>query len=155
MKIHLVAIGKTKEKYLIKGLELYRKRLKHYVKLEYTEWPGVKQWSSSEELKQKEAEYILSKLNPLDNLVLLDECGVMKSSKQMAHLIESWQVNQRGTVWIIIGGAFGFSEKIKSKADLLLSLSKMTFTHQMIRLFILEQLYRAFSITRGEKYHNA
>lgn len=154
MKIHLLAIGKTKEKYLVKGLDLYQKRLQHYVKFEYTEWAGVKQFSSEFELQKKEADYILSKLGPHDYLVLLDERGQMKSSLEFSKVIESWQMKIRGTVWIVIGGAFGFSDEMKNEAQLQLSLSKMTFTHQMIRLFIMEQIYRAFTIIRGEKYHN-
>lgn len=154
MKIHLLAIGKTKEKYLVKGLELYRKRLQHYVKFEYTEWSGVKQSSSETELQKKEADYVLNKLDIHDYLVLLDERGQLKSSLEFSKVIENWQMKVRGTVWIVIGGAFGFSDEIKKKAHLQLSLSKMTFTHQMIRLFIMEQIYRAYTIIRGEKYHN-
>ena len=155
MEIHLFTIGKTKEKYLQKGIDIYLDRLKHYVKLNYAEWSGIKKSSSPKQLLEEEGDYILSKLRNQDYLVLLDEGGKTYTSEGLAQLIETWQIKMRGRIWIVVGGAYGFSKKVKQRADLLLSLSKLTFTHQMVRLFVLEQIYRAFTIIKGEKYHNA
>ena len=157
MRIQLLVIGKTAEGYLREGIAVYEKRLRRYpypFSLEVV--PDVKFGGkmSEEVLKKHEAEALLGKINPEDTVILLDERGRQRSSPQLAEFIEE-QVH-RGTrrLVFVIGGAFGFGEAVYDRADGQLSLSKMTFTHQMIRLFIVEQLYRAMTILRNEGYHN-
>lgn len=154
MKILLLSIGKTKEKYLQKGIEEYLSRLKHYTSFEYKEWAGAKMKSDPELLKNLEAEWVFKQLNPTDKLILLDENGKEFTSRKFAAELEHWLVHTPGKVVFVIGGAYGFSDKLKEQAHFLLSLSNMTFSHQMIRIFILEQIYRAFTILKGESYHN-
>ena len=155
MKIELWVVGKTAFKYLEEGIVLYEKRLKHYTSFELVVLPDVKNPPlSTEALKMKEGELILNKLTKDDVLVLLDENGKHQTSMAFSKFIENQQINSTKRLVFQIGGAFGFSEAVYQRANFKLSLSKMTFSHQMIRLFFVEQLYRAFTIVRGEKYHN-
>jgi 23S rRNA (pseudouridine1915-N3)-methyltransferase len=155
MKIELWVIGKTDFDYLKQGIVLYEKRLKHYVPYEMVVLNDVKNPPLSiEALKIKEGEVILSKIQKDDFLILLDENGVQWTSVDFSHFIEKKQVDSVKRLVFQIGGAYGFSEAVYQRANMKMSLSKMTFSHQMIRLFFVEQLYRAFTIVKGEKYHN-
>jgi 23S rRNA (pseudouridine1915-N3)-methyltransferase len=155
MKIELWVIGKTDFDYLKQGIVLYEKRLKHYAPYEMVVLNDVKNPPLSiEALKTKEGEVILGKIQKDDFLILLDENGVHWTSVDFSHFIEKKQVDSVKRLVFQIGGAYGFSEAVYQRANLKMSLSKMTFSHQMIRLFFVEQLYRAFTIIKGEKYHN-
>lgn len=154
MQISVWAIGKTQDKYLREGMEKYQMRLHHYTKWLYEEFKDVKPSSVSEETTKREAEMILSRLRPEDFLILLDERGKEMTSKGFADYIERHQNQSTRHIVLLIGGAFGHHQIIRDRAQGLISLSKMTFSHQMIRLFLLEQVYRAFTIIRNEKYHN-
>lgn len=154
MKISILAIGKTSEKYLKDGIDVYLSRLKHYVSsLEYTELKDIK-ISDVTQLKINEGNEFLKHISKDDVLILLDEKGSPYTSVEFANFIEKLQVNSVKKLVFIIGGAFGFSDVIYERANHKLSLSKLTFSHQMIRLFFTEQLYRAYTIIKGEKYHN-
>lgn len=154
MKITLLCIGKTNEKYLEEGIKIYLKRLPHYIGFEYKELKDVKNFSGSDDLIKKEAEVILSNIATDDYIVLLDEKGKQYKSTEFANYIDKHSIKSTKRLVFIIGGAFGFSDVIYKRANEKISLSAMTFSHQMVRLFILEQLYRAFTIIKGEKYHN-
>lgn len=155
MKIELWVIGKTAFKYLDEGIAVYEKRLKHYVNFDLVVLPDVKNPPlSTEALKTKEGELILNKLQKDDLLILLDENGKHLTSIDFSKFIENQQINATKRIIFQIGGAYGFSEAVYARANQKMSLSKMTFSHQMIRLFFVEQLYRAFTILKGEKYHN-
>lgn len=155
MNIEFWYIGKTADKYLKQGIEIYKRRLKHYTNFSEVGIPDVKRKYKPEELKQKEAEYILNNLKNEDYLILLDEKGKMFTSEEFADKIANLQIQSRKKVIFLVAGAYGADFALKERADLLLSLSSMTFSHQMIRLFFVEQLYRAFTILRNEKYHNS
>jgi 23S rRNA (pseudouridine1915-N3)-methyltransferase len=154
MKVALLWVGKTNEAYLKEGMTIYAKRLKHYVSTEVIEIKDIKKFSDQDDLKDKEGKEILNKLKPEDFVVLLDEKGKSLTSVGFSKLLSKHQVNGTRRMVFIIGGAFGFSVELYDRADQLLSLSAMTFSHQMIRLFFYEQIYRAFTIIRNEKYHN-
>ena len=155
MKVELWMIGKTDFDYLKSGIVLYEKRLKHYVPFETIVIPDVKNAPlSKNDLKTKEGELILNKIQKEDLLILLDENGKMMTSIEFSSFIEKKQVDGVKRIVFQIGGAFGFSDAVYQRANMLLSFSKMTFSHQMIRLFFVEQLYRAYTIIKGEKYHN-
>lgn len=156
MKIKLIAIGKTDEQFLEEGIEKYLKRLKHYHPVEFIIIPDVKGGGklSAENLKETEGKLILQKVQEGDHLVLLDDKGKHYTSPEFAAYLQK-KLNAITTNLIfVIGGAFGFSTEVYNRANDKLSLSKMTFSHQMVRLFFTEQLYRGFSILRGEKYHH-
>ncbi|MFZ6050867.1 23S rRNA (pseudouridine(1915)-N(3))-methyltransferase RlmH [Halocola ammonii] len=156
MKIQLIAVGKTAFPYLKQGMEIYLNRLKHYGKFEYLEIPDVKQgknWTS-EQVKQTEGKKILDKVEAGDRLVLLDENGKAYTSRQFAKYFQQWFLSGEKKLVFVIGGAFGFSDEVYARSNGKVSLSKMTFSHQMIRLFALEQIYRAQTILKGESYHN-
>jgi 23S rRNA (pseudouridine1915-N3)-methyltransferase len=137
-------------------MEIYQNRLKHYGKFEYTELPDIKQSKSwtSEQVKQAEGKRILEQVAPGDRLVLMDENGKGYTSRQFAKYFQQWFLSGEKKLVLVIGGAFGFSEEVYARSNGKISLSKMTFSHQMIRLFALEQIYRAQSILKGESYHN-
>ena len=155
MKVEFWYIGKTNEKYLTQGMSIFEKRLSHYCKFKSICLKDVKPGQNSNETKMREFDLIINKLSASDYLVLLDEIGETYSSERFAKVIEKLQLNPSKRVIFLVAGAFGAHELLQKRADKLLSLSKMTFSHQMIRLFFLEQLYRAFTIIRNEKYHNA
>jgi 23S rRNA (pseudouridine1915-N3)-methyltransferase len=155
MKVELWLIGKTDAAYLKDGIAVYAKRLQHYTAFDITVLPDVKITNlSPDNLKDKEGQFILQKIQNDDYLILLDERGALMTSLQFADFIEKKQLASIKRVVFLVGGAFGFSALVYQRANAQISLSKMTFSHQMIRLFFVEQLYRAFTILRGEKYHN-
>lgn len=154
MKIKVIWTGKTSKSYLEKGINIYLKRLKHYCKIENIEIKDIKKFSSKADLKEKEAQEVLKKITTDDFLILLDEKGKCYSSIAWSKVLEQYQIQGKKSIAFVIGGAFGFDESIYKRAGGLLSLSEMTFSHQMIRLFFVEQLYRAFTIIKNEKYHN-
>lgn len=154
MKIALLVIGKTNEKYLESGIEIYQKRLKHYTNFEIITLPDVKGISESKVLIEKEADQFLKQIKEDDFLILCDERGQMITSVELSELLSKRMSESRKKIVILVGGAFGVSAEIRKRADYILSFSKFTFSHQMIRLFITEQVYRAFTILKNEKYHN-
>ena len=156
MKISLLCISKTTEAYLQEGIRIYENRLQHYCKYQRTEIPDLKNSKnlSFDQQKQKEAELILAKISPSDFVVLLDENGKELDSVQFSKELNKWMNQSTAHVVFVIGGPYGFHASVYERANLKLSLSKLTFSHQMVRLFFTEQLYRAFSILRGEPYHH-
>lgn len=156
MKIEFWYIGKSTPSFINDGINMYEKRLKHYIPYSSHCFPNIKKGDklSANELKIKESEMLLAKLTSKDYLVLLDEHGKEYRSLEFADQIEKWTVNIPGRIVFIIGGAFGFSQELLAKANKKISLGKGTYSHQLIRIMFLEQLYRAFTIIRGEKYHN-
>jgi 23S rRNA (pseudouridine1915-N3)-methyltransferase len=156
MKIKLLAIGKTDNKQLIQLIDEYQKRLKHYIKFEFDIINDIKNAKNLSELqqKEKEGELILNKISNTDVLVLLDDKGKQFSSIEFSKYLQKKMNAGTKQLVFVIGGPYGFSEAIYKKAKEQLSLSKMTFSHQMIRLFIVEQIYRGFTILRNEPYHH-
>jgi 23S rRNA (pseudouridine1915-N3)-methyltransferase len=153
MKFILIHVGKTTEDYLKEGISIYLKRLQHYVPVTEVIVQPSKEKDRSKSLAEEERA-IVQKISPGDLLVVLDEKGKEISSVQLAGTIEKWMVQGKGRIVFITGGAFGISHDLKNKANMILSLSKLTFTHQMVRLILTEQLYRAMTITRNEGYHH-
>jgi len=156
MKIVLLTIGKTSEKYLIEGIAQYQKRLKHYTQFEMLEIPNLKNAKnfSNAEIIKKEGELILKQLQNSDHLVLLDDKGKDFTSPKYAQKLQQWMLSGKKGVVFVVGGAYGFSEQVYKRGNEKISLSKMTFSHQMVRLFFVEQLYRAFTILNNEPYHH-
>lgn len=156
MKITLLTVGKTDVKWVREGLELYSSRLVHYIPFSLVEIPELKNVSalSQDQIKSREGELILKHLKPADELVLLDEHGRELRSVEFAEFIEGRLSRSSRDLVFVIGGAYGFSGDVYSRADSKISLSKMTFSHQMVRTIFAEQLYRAFTIMRGEPYHH-
>lgn len=156
MNIKLLAIGKTDSTALQQLISEYEKRLSHYVKFELLVIPDVKNSKSlTEELqKSKEGEIILKNIEPQHELILLDEKGKEFSSVQFSEYIQKKMNTGIKQVTFVIGGPYGFSKEVYGRANEKISLSKLTFSHQMIRLFFVEQLYRAFTILRNEPYHH-
>lgn len=155
MRITLLTVGKTDVEWVRKGLELYCGRLEHYVPFSLVEIPELKKVSAltKDQIKSREGELILEKLRPGDDAVLLDEHGKEFSSMEFSSYISRKMTSGRDLVFII-GGAYGFSQAVYDRADSKISLSRMTFSHQMVRTIFTEQLYRAFTILRGEPYHH-
>lgn len=156
MRIKLISIGKTNEKYLQEGILEYRKRLRKYAQLEWVELPNIRKSVklSANELKLKEGEVILKEVKDRDRVFLLDENGLHYSSREFAKFLNKQFTHFSGDLVFVVGGAYGFSEEVMKRSEGKVSLSKMTFSHQMIRVFFAEQVYRAFTILRGEPYHN-
>ena len=156
MTIKLLAIGKTDSHELQNLIEDYQKRLGFYVKFEFDILPDLKNTKNltEDQEKQKEGELILSKLNPSDVLILLDENGKQTDSVGFSNYLQKHMNSGIKQLVFVIGGPYGFSQEMYNKANGKLSLSKMTFSHQMVRLFVIEQLYRAFTILRNEPYHH-
>jgi 23S rRNA (pseudouridine1915-N3)-methyltransferase len=152
----LLTVGKTDVKWVKEGLDLYVSRLKHYVPFSVVEIPELKKVSSltHQQIKEKEGELILKQVGPSDTLVLMDEHGREYRSLEFAEFIEKQMASGAKNVIFTIGGAYGFSEEVYQRANLKISLSKMTFSHQMVRAIFAEQLYRAFTILKGEPYHH-
>jgi 23S rRNA (pseudouridine1915-N3)-methyltransferase len=138
-------------------MAIYENRLQHYCKFQRIEIPDLKNSKnlSFDQQKQKEAELILAKISNTDFVVLLDENGKEFSSVQFSNELNKWMNQSISKVVFVIGGPYGFDEQIYKRANLKISLSKLTFSHQMVRLFFTEQLYRAFSILKGEPYHHS
>ena len=156
MKIVLLAIGKTNEQYLIEGISQYQKRLKHYIQFEMLEIPNIKKAKSfsNTELMKRQGELILKQLQSSDHLVLLDDKGKYFTSLKLSEKLQSWMLSGKKRLVFVIGGAYGFSEDVYARGDEKLSLSKMTFSHQMVRLFFVEQIYRGYTILNNEPYHH-
>lgn len=156
MKITLLTVGKTDRDWVRQGLELYISRLKHYIPFSLVEIPELKNVSalSTEQIKVKEGELILKNIRPGDDLILMDERGKMQTSTEFAKFLQD-KISYIGKdIIFVIGGAYGFSQAVYERANSKISLSKMTFSHQMVRAIFAEQLYRAFTIMRGEPYHH-
>jgi 23S rRNA (pseudouridine1915-N3)-methyltransferase len=151
----LIAIGKTDEAFLVEGIEKYLKRLKHYVSFEIMVLNDVKTGKklNIELQKEQEGRAILEKVQSNETLILLDENGKEFTSVGFANFLQK-KLNAGNNLIFVIGGPFGFSTEVYQRADAQLALSKLTFSHQMVRLFFVEQLYRAFTIIKGEKYHH-
>jgi 23S rRNA (pseudouridine1915-N3)-methyltransferase len=155
MKVECWAIGKTNEKYLEAGIEIFEKRLKRYLPFEFIIIPDAKIKTTDGNLqKQEEAKIILTKLHSDDFLVLLDESGLEFTSVEFAKWMEKRLASSQRRLIFLIGGAFGFSPEVYARANAQMSLSRMTFSHQMVRVFFLEQTYRAMTILKNEPYHN-
>jgi len=156
MKIKLIAIGKTDNKQLMQLIEEYHKRLAHYVKFELKIIPDIKNAKNLSESQQKEKEgaLILKELVATDHLLLLDEKGREFRSLEFSRFLQKKMNAGIKQLVFVIGGPYGFSDAVYKKAQGKVSLSKMTFSHQMIRLFMVEQLYRAFTILKNEPYHH-
>lgn len=156
MKIKLLAIGKTDNKQLIQLISEYQNRLKHYIKFEIEMIPDIKNVKnlSTSQQKEKEGESILRKLQNTDQLILLDDKGSEFTSIEFSKYLQKKMNSGIKQLVLVIGGPYGFSETVYKKSTGKISLSKMTFSHQMIRLFIVEQLYRAFTILKNEPYHH-
>lgn len=156
MKIVLLSVGKTNIDFIREGIDDYLKRLKFYVKFENIELNVLKNSKnlSKNELLKKEAELILSNISDSDFVINLDEKGRVISSSEFAKQISKYRIMSKKKIVFIIGGAYGFSEEIYSRSNDSISLSSMTFSHQMVRLFFVEQLYRSFTILNNESYHH-
>lgn len=156
MKIKLLAIGKTDDKQLQQLIANYENRLKHYIKFELSILSDIKNVKNLSEAQQKEKEgqLILKQLQPSDVLVLLDEKGTMHRSVEFAQYLQKKMNSGIKQLVFAIGGPYGFSKDVYQKSQGKISLSKMTFSHQMVRLFMIEQLYRGFTILKNEPYHH-
>lgn len=156
MEIKLITVGKTDVKWVREGLELYASRLKHYIPFSVVEIPELKKVSAltQAQIKEKEGELILKLTGPQDLLVLLDEHGHEFRSLEFADHLQKLLSRGAKSLVFVIGGAYGFSEAVYNRSYERISLSRMTFSHQMVRTIFAEQLYRAFTILKGEPYHH-
>ncbi|MBO5498138.1 MAG: 23S rRNA (pseudouridine(1915)-N(3))-methyltransferase RlmH [Bacteroidales bacterium] len=156
MKITLLTVGKTDKDWVRQGLDIYVSRLKHYIPFSIVEIPELKNAAamSKEQIKTKEGELILKNIRSTDDVILLDERGKEFSSVELAKIIQDKISYVGKDIVYVIGGAYGFSDAVYQRADSKLSLSRMTFSHQMVRAIFAEQIYRAFTIMRGEPYHH-
>lgn len=156
MKLKIVAIGKTHKSFLVDGENEYLKRIKKYVAIEKIEIPDLKNAKklTFNQIKDKEGKLLLAKLEPHSLVVLLDEKGKEFTSMQFSKWIQDKMNKGYKNIIFLIGGAYGFSEEVYNVSNAKLSLSKMTFSHQMIRMLFTEQVYRAFSILNNEPYHH-
>lgn len=156
MKITLILNGKTEDDYIVKGFSVYENRLKHYISFETIVIPALKNTKalSIEQQKQKEGELINKHIQSADKLILLDENGKEYNSIGFSDFIQKEMNSGIKNLVFVVGGPYGFSEAIYKRANGKLSLSKMTFSHQMVRLFFVEQLYRAMTILKNEPYHH-
>ncbi|MFN8273452.1 MAG: 23S rRNA (pseudouridine(1915)-N(3))-methyltransferase RlmH [Flavobacteriaceae bacterium] len=156
MNIKLLAIGKTDQNHLQTLIDDYAKRLSHYIKFDLEVIPDIKNVKnlSEQQQKEKEGELILTKIGSSDQMVLLDENGKSFSSVEFSTELQKKMNSGIKTLVFVIGGPYGFSEAVYQQAQGKISLSKMTFSHQMVRLFFVEQLYRGFTILRNEPYHH-
>ncbi|WP_298556236.1 23S rRNA (pseudouridine(1915)-N(3))-methyltransferase RlmH [uncultured Algibacter sp.] len=156
MTIALITIGKTDNKQLTSLIDDYIKRLGHYIKFNLDVIPDIKKSKNLSEAqqKQKEGELILNKIKPTDTLILLDENGKQYDSLLFSSYLQKHMNSGIKRLVFVIGGPYGFSDEVYKKANGKISLSKMTFSHQMIRLFFIEQVYRGFTILRNEPYHH-
>ncbi|MGL5895266.1 MAG: 23S rRNA (pseudouridine(1915)-N(3))-methyltransferase RlmH [Bacteroidales bacterium] len=156
MKITLLVIGKTTERYFIDAIAEYQKRLKFYIPFELEIIPELKNTKglTFEQQKEKEADLLLAKFQTGDSVVLLDERGQTYSSMEFATYIEKQMHQVSKRLVFVVGGPYGFSQRIYDRANGKISLSKMTFSHQMVRLFFVEQIYRAMTILNNEPYHH-
>ena len=156
MKITLLTMGRTDVAWVREGLMLYVSRLKHYLPFVLNELPELKNASSlsRDQIRRKEGELLLAQLGPSDEVILLDEKGREYRSLEFASFIEGRMLGGGRDIVFVVGGAYGFSDAVYDRADGKVSLSKMTFSHQMVRTVFAEQLYRAMTIIKGEPYHH-
>ncbi|MBO7428483.1 MAG: 23S rRNA (pseudouridine(1915)-N(3))-methyltransferase RlmH [Paludibacteraceae bacterium] len=156
MRITLLTVGKTNDLSFKNAISEYQKRLKFYISFDIEEIPSPKNTKNLTEdnQKQKEGELILKYLQPEDEVVLLDDKGAEYTSKQFASYIEKKSASGLKRLVFVVGGPYGFSQEVYQRANDKVSLSRMTFSHQMVRLVFTEQLYRAMTIIRGEPYHH-
>lgn len=156
MKIKLLTIGATPKNYLFEGELVFDKRINNYVAFEKVEIPDLKRVKnlSKEQIKNEEGKLILQKIQSSDTVVLLDERGKELRSMDFAEWLQQIMNQGPKQLVFVVGGPYGFSDEVYTRANRKLSLSQMTFSHQMIRLFFMEQLYRAFSILKNEPYHH-
>lgn len=156
MKITLIVVGKTDNRHLVQLIDDYKKRLSFYISFEMEVIPDIKKAKNLSEANQKksEGEEILKRITPADEVVLLDENGKTFTSEGFSDLLQKKMNSGLKNLIFVIGGPYGFSDEVYARAQSKLSLSSMTFSHQMIRLFFTEQLYRAFTILRNEPYHH-
>lgn len=156
MKLTLLVVGKTDDKYIKEGMERYAKRLKHYVDFNFEIIPNIKKAKNTtiDLQKIKEGEQILSKWSPAKEFHLFDENGKTYTSREFAEFLNKKMVSGLKELVFVIGGPYGFSDEVYQKAESKISLSRMTFSHQLARLLCMEQLYRAFTILKGEPYHH-
>lgn len=156
MNVRLVVVAKTDEKYLQEGIDVYVKRLKHYVNFEMVVIPALKDTKNSSpgDIKDREGQLIIRQLEKSDVNILLDEHGREFTSVGFSQYLQKQMNSGIRTLTFVVGGAYGFSQQVFDRCNGKISLSQMTFSHQMIRLFFVEQLYRAFTILKGEPYHN-
>lgn len=157
MEIELITVGKSSIPFVVEGTAEYIKRLKHYITFRITSLPDVKRVSSLTESRQREmeGESILARLQTSDFVALLDERGREFTSVEFSQFIEKRMVAGSRRLVFVVGGPYGFSQQVYDRADTKISLSRMTFNHEMVRLFFVEQVYRAMTILRGEPYHHA
>ena len=155
MRINLICIGKTDDKEIVSLMKYYLPRLPKHWNFELMEIPDVKNAKNltPDQLKKEEAKLFQNNIDASDLVIILDEKGKQFTSREFSEKIDFWMGNSVKKIHFLVGGAYGFSEEIYNRANEKISLSKMTFTHQMIRLLLIEQIYRAFKISRGEKYH--
>ncbi|MCR4773656.1 MAG: 23S rRNA (pseudouridine(1915)-N(3))-methyltransferase RlmH [Prevotella sp.] len=155
MKTELILVGKTVNKHFIAGINDYAERISHYMPFSITTIPELKNTKSlsEEQQKEREGELILKLIQPSDTVVLLDEHGAEMRSIEYAKWLQHKQQTARRLIYVI-GGPYGFSKAVYDRANEKISLSKMTFSHQMVRLIFTEQLYRACTIIKGEPYHH-
>lgn len=156
MKIAIIAVGKTSTDYVARGVDEFIKRSNRYISVELSVIPDIKTSKAltEESQKQQEGKAILAAMQPGDIVILLDEHGKELTSREFSALIERRMVQGIKRLVFVIGGPYGFSKEVYDRADSKLSLSRMTFTHEMVRLFFTEQIYRAMTIMRGEPYHH-
>ncbi len=156
MQIKILVVGKTSDRYLQDGIALYERRLRHYLPYQMQVVPDLKQTKhlTVAQQQQQEGEKLLRQVGDRDFLILLDERGRAYRSLELADYLQQQMLASRPQLSFAIGGAYGFSEAVYARADAQLSLSPLTFSHQMIRLLLVEQLYRALTILRGEPYHH-
>ncbi|MDP9954561.1 23S rRNA (pseudouridine1915-N3)-methyltransferase [Epilithonimonas hungarica] len=156
MRINLICIGKTDDKEIVSLIKYYLPRIPKHWNFELIEIPDVKNAKnlSSDQLKKEEAKLFHNQIDSSDLVILLDEKGKQFTSREFSEKIDFWMGSSVKKINILIGGAYGFSDEIYQRANEKISLSKMTFTHQMIRLFFVEQIYRASTILQGKPYHN-
>ena len=156
MKITLLTVGKTDKDWVKQGIDIYASRMKHYFPFSIVEIPELKNVSSlsQDQIKTKEGELILKNVKPTDDMILLDERGREFSSMEFAKALKD-KISYTGKdIVFVIGGAYGFSDAVRQRSNSKISLSRMTFSHQMVRAIFVEQLYRAFTIMKGEPYHH-
>lgn len=154
MRVTLLCVGKTSDKYLLEGIAIFTKRLSHYCTFNIQIVKDVKATRDKAALMDSEGRSMMKALKDEDTVILLDEIGKPYTSTGFASYIERHMVQSTRHLVFVIGGAYGFADVVRQRANGTMSVSTMTFSHQMIRLFFAEQLYRAFTIIRNEKYHN-
>ena len=156
MKVTLLLSGRTVKDYLSEGIKIYEQRINRYIPFGIEIAPEIKKRGSftDQDVKIREGRHLLKRISPGDFLILLDEKGKEFNSVQFSQFIDNHMVQGRKNIIFAVGGPYGFSGELLKRADLKISLSKMTFSHQIIRIIFLEQLYRAFTIIKGEPYHH-